>query len=389
MMRCCDAVQWLFRYELILPYRNKTSDINRKALSILFLVVFVSFIKMNRFVIARRTLHRACPNLTATSGLPAFVSIQGNTSSRFLSISATSNLSLLNRVGAPIMEPMASLRLMCRNYSSSSNRMNGSVAPMCKSLEIFPYKDLVSLQRESCVTHRDKRLFGTKDGARFEWTTYGEFDDLVTRFREVLKAHQIGINDKVAVICNNRVEWAVAYYGIMGVGAQIIPMYEAQPEKDWQYIIHDSEAKLVLCANDTIYEKVAPMVETERKLQSVLSIDSDSQLLHSYGYWMGKVQIPASSEERKAQMFQVTKPDDHLATIIYTSGTTGNPKGVELSHTNIVSNIAALDYLWDREMEKDHTSVCFLPWAHVFGQVRIISLDKVEAIALLNHYFKI
>lgn len=174
-----------------------------------------------------------------------------------------------------------------RGYSVSGTKFG--VASHLPSMQIFPYKDLNALQVKSCEEYSDRRLFGTKDGSRFDWVSFGEFGDMVTKFRAVLRAHEVGVDDKVALICNNRVEWAVAYFGIMGVGAQIVPMYEAQTEKDWRYIINDSEAKLVLVANEVIYKKVSPLINTEPHLQSVLSIDSDPQLLHSYGYWMEKV----------------------------------------------------------------------------------------------------
>ena len=232
---------------------------------------------MSGFVVARRTLLRgACPVVRSTAVARTV---------RSLSCVAAAQLP---PVKSMIMTRGAALSSMqSRSFTSSCARL-GAAAHL-QSMQIFPHKDLNHLQTEACKTYSDRKLFGTKDGSRFNWTTFGEFGDMVTKFRAVLRAHEIGVNDKVALICNNRLEWAVAYFGIMGVGAQIVPMYEAQAEKDWRYIIHDSEAKLVLVANESIFEKVSPLVNDEPFLQSVLSIDSDPQLLHSYGYWMNKV----------------------------------------------------------------------------------------------------
>lgn len=72
----------------------------------------------------------------------------------------------------------------------------------------------------------------------------------------MLAHHHVGRGDKVALISNNRVEWAVAFYAVASVGGSIVPMYEAQMEKDWRFIVNDSDAKLILAANDTIYQKV-------------------------------------------------------------------------------------------------------------------------------------
>lgn len=354
---------------------------------------------MNRFVLPRRSMQRASSHLNAAKSLSAG---SRQCAVRPFSCIAASNFTV--SAESAITARHAHFRM--RGYSVSVSR--SGAASHLKSMSMFPYQDLNELQESSCKEYSDRKLFGTKDGSRFDWTTYTEFGNMVTSFRAVLRAHDVGVNDKVALICNNRVEWAVAYFGIMGVGAQIVPMYEAQAEKDWRYILHDSEAKLVLVANESIYNKVAPLINVEPHLQSVLSIDSDPQLLHSYGYWMEKVMsylyqctivlIPhlpigvCRSRKRPSvqgrilpcimshinmrsfifilsDLFQIENPDDHLATIIYTSGTTGNPKGVELTHTNIISNIAALDLLWEFELRNHHTSVCFLPWAHVFGQV--------------------
>jgi long-subunit acyl-CoA synthetase (AMP-forming) len=209
------------------------------------------------------------------------------------------------------------------------------------SIDRFEHKDLVMLQENSCTKYADRKLFGTKqsNAAVFDWITFGDFATEVQRFRNVLKHHEIGVNDKVAIISNNRVEWAVSYFAIMGVGAQVVPMYEAQLEKDWKYIVDDSDAKLLLVANEKIFEKCQNLLLGSCKnLRAVLSYEADDTYLHSYRRWVKLVE-----KETPFPPFKVDNPADHLATIIYTSGTTGNPKGVELTHTNIISNIASLE----------------------------------------------
>ena len=197
------------------------------------------------------------------------------------------------------------------------------------------------LQENSCVKYADRNLFGTKqsNAAAFDWITFKDFATEVQRFRNVLKHHEVGMNDKVAVISNNRVEWAVAYFAIMGMGAQVVPMYEAQLEKDWKYIVDDSDAKLLIVANEKIFVKCQnQLLGSCKNLRAILSFDADDTYLHSYKRWMKLVE-----KENPFPAFKVDNPADHLATIIYTSGTTGNPKGVELTHSNIISNIASLE----------------------------------------------
>jgi long-chain acyl-CoA synthetase len=135
-------------------------------------------------------------------------------------------------------------------------------------------------------------------------------------------------------------------------------MYEAQLEKDWTYIIKDSDTKLILAATESVYQKTKNYVGKLGVVENVICLDGDND--YSYNHWMSKVE-----NEPKIPTATVTKDD--IAVIIYTSGTTGFPKGVELSHENCCSNIIAVKNDWSGELE-NKTTLAFLPWAHVFGQ---------------------
>lgn len=199
----------------------------------------------------------------------------------------------------------------------------------------FPFKTLVELQEGTCHHNHDKQVFGTRNGDKYEWMTYGEFGREVQKFRNVLTHHKFGFDDKLALISNNRVEWAVAAGAVHSLGGQLIPMYEAQTEKDWKYIINDSDAKIVLVANEKLYHQTQNYPGTIGKVEHVLSIDSSPELPHSYKHWMDMA-------EREAPVPPNYPGPDDIASIIYTSGTTGNPKGVELSHGNLVANLEGL-----------------------------------------------
>eukprot|EP00595_Chromulina_sp_UTEXLB2642_P000701 CAMPEP_0196761274 /NCGR_PEP_ID=MMETSP1095-20130614/429_1 /TAXON_ID=96789 ORGANISM="Chromulina nebulosa, Strain UTEXLB2642" /NCGR_SAMPLE_ID=MMETSP1095 /ASSEMBLY_ACC=CAM_ASM_000446 /LENGTH=537 /DNA_ID=CAMNT_0042110559 /DNA_START=460 /DNA_END=2073 /DNA_ORIENTATION=+ len=154
-------------------------------------------------------------------------------------------------------------------------------------------------------------------------------------------------------------------------------MYEAQLEKDWKYIVENSDAKLLVVANESIYHKVKGYAGQIGVLQSILSFDSPSDQINSYSRWMSL----AKSDKEVARQ-RVSEED--IAVIIYTSGTTGNPKGVELSHKNILTvmrDVAACmgDNIYN------HTSLAILPWAHVYGQVNELhsSLAVGSAMAIV------
>jgi len=214
---------------------------------------------------------------------------------------------------------------------------------------------------KACEVYAKRPCFGTRQASgEYAWTSYAEFGQMVNKFRNVLAHHNVGLGDKVAIISNNRLEWAVAMYAVTGVGGQLVPMYEAQMEKDWRYIISDSDSKMVLVATEKIYEKVKDYVGSVGTVQAVLSFEADASYLHSYKRWMTLV-------EKEAPIPIAKMPPTDLSTIIYTSGTTGTPKGVELTHDNIISQLKSLKTLWGDGLQ-NHISLAFLPWAHVFGQ---------------------
>jgi len=242
---------------------------------------------------------------------------------------------------------------------------NSSKKTIVTEETVHSSKTLVELINSSCIFNKDKQLFGTmniaSDGEKsFDWITYGQFHKLVENFKKVLVHHRIGHNDKIAIISNNRVEWAVAVYAANSLGAILVPMYEAQTEKDWTYIIKDSDSKMIIAATEKIYEKVRTYVNQLGKVESVLCLDAPGDLLSSYKRWMDIV-----DKEPSVPSANVTR--DMISVIIYTSGTTGNPKGVELSHDNICSNLKGLKILWSGALSNNR-SVAFLPWAHVYGQ---------------------
>jgi len=103
------------------------------------------------------------------------------------------------------------------------------------------YATLADLFQTSIDAYGPRELFGTKKNGRWTWTTYAEFGNLVAKLRGGLASLGIGRGDNIACVANNRVEWAVAAYAAYGLGAAFVPMYEAQPDKDWEFMVKDSE----------------------------------------------------------------------------------------------------------------------------------------------------
>ncbi|MBA2662807.1 MAG: long-chain fatty acid--CoA ligase [Bradymonadaceae bacterium] len=221
------------------------------------------------------------------------------------------------------------------------------------------FTNLVDVFEHSTKTFKDRPLFGTKRDGRYQWTTYAEFEQMVTHFRGALATMGVTKGDTVAIIANNRVEWAVGAYATYSLGAKYSPMYEAQLAKEWEYIARDSGAKVLLVANQKIYEQTKPMVATIDTLERVIYFDGPQDSEDSYQTLL---------THGKANPAPIVHPaSEDLCGFIYTSGTTGNPKGVLLSHGNITSNVNGVEELLD--IGPDDVSLSFLPWAHSFGQV--------------------
>lgn len=221
------------------------------------------------------------------------------------------------------------------------------------------YRDLVSLSVQSFQQNAARPIFGTKRQGRWEWITYGEFARMVDQARAGFALLGVGRGDRVAVIANNRVEWAAGAYAAFGLGAAYVPMYEAQQESEWHYILNDSGAKLVLGATEEIAAKLVAMKPSLPALEHVVCLDAPAS---REGSW-GALLVQGAATPRAAE---VADPGA-IACFIYTSGTTGKPKGVLLSHGNLAGNVSAALQLFPI-MPSDR-SLSFLPWAHAFGQV--------------------
>lgn len=231
---------------------------------------------------------------------------------------------------------------------------------MARNDETFEpkFKTLCEIYERSVREFSNRPLFGTKTGDSWTWMTYGEFGRHTDEIRGGLASLGVKAGDTVAVISNNRYEWAVCAYATYGLGAKYAPMYESQLAKDWEYILSDCEAKVVFVSNDTIRASIDEMAERLPALEHVIVFGESKEAKLTYDGLRDK------GKNNPTPMVQ-PKPED-LAGFIYTSGTTGNPKGVLLSHSNLASNVSAMHEVFP--MSPEDRSLSFLPWAHSFGQ---------------------
>src|SRR5579883_461966 len=135
------------------------------------------------------------------------------------------------------------------------------------------YRTLVDLLEQSLAVNGSRELFGTKKDGRWRFVTYAEFGGAVERFRAGLSSLGVGRGDRVAVISNNRVEWAVAAYASYGSGAALVPMYEAQNPDEWEFIVRDCEAKVLVVANARVFAKARALLSRVATLRSIVLLE--------------------------------------------------------------------------------------------------------------------
>lgn len=133
----------------------------------------------------------------------------------------------------------------------------------------------------------------------------------------------VGEYDKVAIISNNRWEWATIAAAAFSMKASIVPMYEAQLASDWTYILNDSGSRAVFCATQDIYDRLQrEVLPSTPSVHAALCLDAAEGDRHSFSTAMAAV----GEGDQEGLLVTPPTPED-LANLIYTSGTTGRPKG--------------------------------------------------------------
>ncbi|WGK94440.1 MULTISPECIES: AMP-dependent synthetase/ligase [Flavobacterium] len=173
-------------------------------------------------------------------------------------------------------------------------------------------------------------------------------------------------NDKIAIISsNNRTEWNIVDIGILQTGAQTIPIYPTISEEDYEYILNHSESIYCFASDEEVLRKVRAIKTNVPKLKQVYSFNTIEGCKH-WSELLELGQDESNQNEVEDRKNQVSSED--LATIIYTSGTTGKPKGVMLSHRNIVSNVINSAPRIPFEKGKSR-ALSFLPVCHIFERM--------------------
>ncbi|GIL18462.1 MAG: AMP-dependent synthetase [Oligoflexia bacterium] len=198
----------------------------------------------------------------------------------------------------------------------------------------------------------------------YSWKEYFERIELTG-----LGLLELGIKqgENVVIFSNTRFEWSVLDYAIMGIKAITIPIYQTVTPEELEYILNNCEARTLIVENKSTWKTWQTVKDRCPLIENIISIDqinSDCLPLNEIKEKGQKRKLNNSDEF--SQLLSSCKPED-VATILYTSGTTGLPKGVVLTHEQIMSEVSeAFPYAG---VNPSDVGLSFLPYAHILGRI--------------------
>lgn len=224
-----------------------------------------------------------------------------------------------------------------------------------KRLFDIPYRQLSKFPKPDAFT--------MKINGSWEKTSTQEFLNRASKLAKGLIALGVQPGDRIGLISPNRLEWNIVDIAIQQAGAINVPIYPTISQSDYRFIFNDAHIKLCFIAGQELLEKVAPLKEELSFLEHIYSFDK----IQNCDHWtqvenMGSDEF---SDEMKHRMDAVKAED--LVSLIYTSGTTGNPKGVMLTHNNIMSNVLACEPRIPAD--QNSRALTFLPACHIYERM--------------------
>ena len=211
----------------------------------------------------------------------------------------------------------------------------------------------------------EKSINTKYDGKWVSLSTHDFFEKVQIVSRKLI---EIGIKkgDKIALISTqNRTEWCIVDNSILQIGGVTVPIYPTISEKEFQYVLNHSESKICFVSDKDVFDKINK-IKDKTKLKKIYSFEE----FQNCSNWNLLFENDNKSLQGKVNIKKEEVIPDDLATIIYTSGTTGVPKGVMLTHRNIVSNILSASKRLP-PMENKNKALSFLPLCHIFERIII------------------
>ena len=221
---------------------------------------------------------------------------------------------------------------------------------------------LISMFEETIQHYGDKPALAHKPrGGTYMDISYIELGESVDAFSKGLNALGVEKDDRVAILSENRPEWAITDFGSLKTGAVTVPMFSTLTAAQVGYILNDSGAKVICVSTEKQLEKCLSIRGEVPTLEQIIIFDSiEGETPEGVTEFEAVCELTGETTDN-------TTSEDAIATIIYTSGTTGNPKGVMLTHANFIFNLEACKSLIN--VSETDVLLSFLPLSHVFERL--------------------
>ncbi len=218
---------------------------------------------------------------------------------------------------------------------------------------------------------RDKAVYLYKQQGRYTPITHDELRQWVIDVAMGFRALGVGKGDRVGIASENRIEWIVTDFAVTALGAVDVPVFSILTPEQEQYIFHHCGAKVIAVSNRYQLNKILQVLDQLPSVEKVVVYNEDVPLPEDERFLsfaqlrqLGQQSVPEAQREALFQeLVQQVQPDD-LLTIIYTSGTTGNPKGVMLSHRNVLANVEGATARVD--INEQDLLLSYLPFCHSY-----------------------
>ena len=215
-------------------------------------------------------------------------------------------------------------------------------------------------------------MFAAKEGGSWKKYSTREAGDIINQVSSGLLDLGISPNDmsaekrdKVAIISKNRPEWLMIDLAVQKIGAVLVPVYPTINVNELQFILNDSQAKVIFVNDEELFLKVKSIQDFVPSLQHIFTFEYVPNAVH----WKDCLRPPTAEKLSTIEQLSAKITPSDLATIIYTSGTTGTPKGVMLSHHNVISNVTNSNCVFEEIEVEGKRALSFLPLNHVFERM--------------------
>lgn len=232
-------------------------------------------------------------------------------------------------------------------------------------------KTLIDLFRHATAKEKNA-LFNFKRDGHWRQMSSVELFEKVRLAAMGLYALGVRPADHIGLLSENRIEWTIADLAVINCGATDVPIYSTQSPKQVAYILNDAGVEVLFISNQAQYDRVRDALNSCPKLRAIISFDpvnAPSGKVMSFDELINWGLAAYDTEPLAFEAMQTTVTPETLATLIYTSGTTGDPKGVMLSHGNLIANVLSTSQVMT--VGEDEPALSFLPFSHIFERAVI------------------